>query len=70
MNEELIAYIFATIILISLIFLPYDREGEEEEEVEILCRNAMQIYKGDNTGYPNLIKSCKEKEDNWISKNL
>lgn len=40
------------------------------EEVDILCRKAFLLYKSDDTGYPGVIKSSKEKEDKWIEENL
>ena len=50
--------------------LPVKEKMYTSEEVEILCRKAMLMYKGNNEGYPGLIKSSKKKEDKWIEDNL
>lgn len=33
-------------------------------------REAFKLYRGDNTGYPGLIRSQKEAENDWIEKNI
>ena len=46
------------------------KDSWTREEVEVLCRQAMLIYKADNTGYPGLITSSKLSENRWIEENL
>jgi len=50
--------------------IPMDKKYLTLKETEILCREAFKLYKGDNTGYPGLIRSQKEAENDWIEKNI
>ncbi|HEX8586092.1 MAG TPA: hypothetical protein VF680_16990 [Allosphingosinicella sp.] len=41
-----------------------------KSEVEELCRRAINFERGDNTGYPGIIKSWNKIVDYWIKENL